>query len=526
MYYVVKIAPLALLQSLITILTESENTIKAINYNDLYKVNGYRSRDIEVLQSQDSNRVSASELCNKGGMELFLVRPEFDMRAIFAKFGVERVWVDLYYSKTYSLLLDMKNNYPTVLAKNSLRIDSDITIGPTLAADKDIALQLKDGEFKYVPVSKTETISVLCMKHLSFPYRESDIYDLTQLRDDLVKALYNKRLEVSAKIERMNSLDAFIPKLPSGTVLSYDNYMDKNTKLEERINNVKEELKKIEKALQKMEETQSYFRITLPYQTQVEKINDLLIEMLNLFDSPKSVFEYIYHSELPAFNKQGEIPLQIYAHTENRYVIKLGIADITSKDYIVNDLYDFIQFSEKNRVQLIDLILFVISSVGVLVAGLSGMCQMAEGVCKNREKKEAVTELMQKRRDRAAKTRKRLVHSIRSTKLPAKNVPIARTTPRVVPRIHAIQAEIHAPPVIETSFSQIRPTVTQKQVSTIQDVKEILQILHDTPPKREERTLPIYSPVKETAKSTKSKKPATTSKGKIPLWLEPSSESE
>jgi hypothetical protein len=117
MYYVVKIAPLALLQSLVTILTESEDTIKTINYNDLYKVNRYRSRDIEVLQSQDSNRVSASELCNKGGMELFLVRPEFDMRAIFAKFGVERVWVDLYYSKTYSLLLDMKNNYPAVLAK-------------------------------------------------------------------------------------------------------------------------------------------------------------------------------------------------------------------------------------------------------------------------------------------------------------------------------------------------------------------------------------------------------------------------
>jgi hypothetical protein len=143
-----------------------------------------------------------------------------------------------------------------------LRIDSDVAIGPTLAADKDIALQLRDGEFKYVPVSKTETMSVL------FPYRESDIYDLTQLRDDLVKALYNKRSEVSAKIERMNSLDAFIPKLPSGTVLSYDNFMDKNTKLEERITNVKEELKKIEKALQKMEETQSYFRITLPYQTQ------------------------------------------------------------------------------------------------------------------------------------------------------------------------------------------------------------------------------------------------------------------
>jgi hypothetical protein len=86
--------------------------------------------------------------------------------------------------------------------------------------------------------------------------------------------------------------------------------------------------------------------------------------------------------------------------------------------------------------------------------------------------------------------------------------------------------EIHAPPVIETSFSQIRPTLAQKQVSSIQDVKEILQILHDAPPKREERTLPIYSPVKETIKSTKSKKLATTSKGKIPLWLEPSSESE
>jgi hypothetical protein len=54
MYNIVKLAPLTLLQSLSTILDDAENRIRAVSYTELYKVQGYRTQDTEIMQAQDS----------------------------------------------------------------------------------------------------------------------------------------------------------------------------------------------------------------------------------------------------------------------------------------------------------------------------------------------------------------------------------------------------------------------------------------------------------------------------------------
>jgi hypothetical protein len=83
MYYIIKLAPLVLLQSLVTILTNTETNLKRINFHDQYKVDGYRSKDYEVVKSLDSNRMGAAELCSKSGHELFLVRPNTILMRFF-----------------------------------------------------------------------------------------------------------------------------------------------------------------------------------------------------------------------------------------------------------------------------------------------------------------------------------------------------------------------------------------------------------------------------------------------------------
>jgi hypothetical protein len=107
-------------------------------------------------------------------------------------------------------------------------------------------------------------------------------------------------------------------------------------------------MSKIEMSLSQMETTLSFTRLTIPLQNQIERINDIVRELLNLFDSPKSIFEYIYQPGLPDFNKNGEIPIQVFQYTENRYLIRLGIADLTSSEYVVRDMYDYLQINENN----------------------------------------------------------------------------------------------------------------------------------------------------------------------------------
>jgi hypothetical protein len=86
MYYIIKLAPLTILQSLITILDDAETRFKAVSYAELYKVPGYRVQDTEIIQAQDSGKVEGAELCRKAGHDVFQPRPEFDLRAIFSKF--------------------------------------------------------------------------------------------------------------------------------------------------------------------------------------------------------------------------------------------------------------------------------------------------------------------------------------------------------------------------------------------------------------------------------------------------------
>jgi hypothetical protein len=389
-----------------------------------------------------------------------------------------------------------------------------------MSDDRKIALELKDGVFKYVPVQKSEVISTLCVHRLPYPYAESDIDILENVRTDIVRSISTKKLEVSSKLERINSLNAFIPPVPKGTEISLDNVIDKETPLKTKIDDIRSELSKIEMSLSHMGTTLSFVRLTIPLQNQIERINDIVRELLNLFDSPKSIFEYIYQPGLPEFNKNGEIPIQVFQYTENRYLIRLGIADLTSSEYVVRDMYDYLQINENNRIQVIDLLLFVISSIGVLIGSFSSVCQFSNGICRNREQKVAVNELVEKRRKKAIRNRNRVVSSLARPRAPNRPITVRRPIP--APRIHAVQAT-QATEVSETSFT--KPSSSRSLPSSpMQEVKEILQIIHSPRPEKEEkRGLPVFHPIVEKRK----KPPMTVERNmNVPLWLETTSESE
>jgi hypothetical protein len=103
-----------------------------------------------------------------------------------------------------------------------------------MSDDRKIALELKDGIFKYAPVQKSEVISTLCVRRLPYLFAEGDIEILEHVRTDIVRSISTKKLEVSSKLERINSLNAFIPPVPKGTEISLENVIDKETSLKIR----------------------------------------------------------------------------------------------------------------------------------------------------------------------------------------------------------------------------------------------------------------------------------------------------
>jgi hypothetical protein len=79
------------------------------------------------------------------------------------------------------------------------------------------------------------------------------------------------------------------------------------------------------------------------------------------------------------------------------------------------------------------------------------MCQFSNGICRNREQKVAVNELVEKRQKRALRNRSRVVSSLARPRAPNRPITVRRPIP--APRIHAIQAT-QATEVSETSFTK------------------------------------------------------------------------
>jgi hypothetical protein len=136
MYYSLKINPSTILTTLTTILTVLEDKLNEINYKNLYSVNGYRSGTLEyVVQAEKGTFADTVTVCTNQNLKLFNVKPGLDLATFFTRYDITQAWVDLYYSKDHTRLLDTQNNSPLFLAGASV-IAQDITISSTMAAAK------------------------------------------------------------------------------------------------------------------------------------------------------------------------------------------------------------------------------------------------------------------------------------------------------------------------------------------------------------------------------------------------------
>jgi hypothetical protein len=157
MYYSIKINPSTILTTLTTILTVQEDKLNEISYKNLYNVQGYRSGALEyIVQSEKSTFADAVTVCANQNLKLFTVKSELDLATFFTRYDTTQAWVDLYFSKDHTRLLDTQNNSPTFLSGSSV-ITQDLGISSTMAATKRISITKNaSSKFEYVASDASE----------------------------------------------------------------------------------------------------------------------------------------------------------------------------------------------------------------------------------------------------------------------------------------------------------------------------------------------------------------------------------
>jgi hypothetical protein len=131
------------------------------------------------------------------------------LATFFTRYDITQAWVDLYYSKEHTRLLDTQNNSPMFLSGASV-IAQDITISSTMAATKRISITKNaSSKFEYVASEASEKMTVICTHELNFPYTEQAIKDLDRFKSDVKSLITQRKNTISSYKEKIESQKSF-----------------------------------------------------------------------------------------------------------------------------------------------------------------------------------------------------------------------------------------------------------------------------------------------------------------------------
>jgi hypothetical protein len=162
----------------------------------------------------------ALEGCRSHEMSIFVPRQNSDLNTLFAQFSITKTWIDVYYDDRKERLNDMRSNELPSLLSDTTRITVDTAINSNLENTKKFALEKSGNSFKYVSVTKTEKLAVLCHRNLGYPYRNSDLIELNKIKGD-IKALIDQKIsEVKEQKLYFEAIKNYLPELRTSSDFS------------------------------------------------------------------------------------------------------------------------------------------------------------------------------------------------------------------------------------------------------------------------------------------------------------------
>jgi hypothetical protein len=406
-----------------------------------------------------------------------------------------------------------------------------MAISLTMAATKQISITKNaSSKFEYVASDSTEKMTVICTRELNFLYTEQAIKDLERFKSDVKGLITQRKNAISSYKEKIESQKSFLtpfPKVDKSYVLK--NSVDKQTKFEEKTTEIKTALTKIVDEMSSSVEIPSFFKITVPLEKELNRVEELTDEILNLFDSPLCLFEYLVQPSLQTFTRYGQIPIELYSYENDYLVIRVGNGDIFSDDLLISDAYDFLQISDTLRIQIVDLVLFILSGLGISAGAIATVITVCCRSKLNQKQKlflDTVIKRQNVKNDRRQKSGRSVAVNIFSLfsgtgtgsgsgtgAIPKRRAPIP--TQRAIS--HRIQ-------VGESKSNEIRPTAPPLPVlnrpTTVQEITELVSLIRTGEQcEKSKRQLPIQDVL---AKSKGNEKAKQKQKHALPLWMESS----
>jgi hypothetical protein len=204
-------------------------------------------------------------------------------------------------------------------------------------------------------------------------------------------------------------------------------------------------------------------------------------------------------------------------------VVRVGHSDIFSDNYLVTDAYDFLQMSDNVRIQMVNLILFVLSALGIsagTIATIFSICCRSK-LSKNKKLFLDTVVARQNARSRKQKTTSGTV-AINIPSLFASSGSGTGAIPKrraLIPGQRAISHKIH---VGETNVNEIRPTalplLALNKPTTIQEITELVSLIHSGEQNKPKQQLPVQNLLAKSKEKGKVK-PKPEPKRSILLWM-------
>ena len=366
-----------MLELICKILLNFKSEIGALNFEQIYKVEGHRVANENFFKA--SHQLSYAEavgFCRRERADLFYVRQNYDLAAIFQSLAVTSVWVDMTKSKVTGKWMDARGYAPVSKTLND-------TLGmkhlvETTEGTRNVILEHSEQTFNYklIDSDPVQTKETICKRNLSFPYRQADldilekmVTSMTDMTEQMHEKAYHAKDQARAKI-------ALLPKMKKGLKMAVEGTVNLQKIVEEKIGNSTTRLEEMVVAFSNMTDSNDVsIKIGRCFSRMLQVAN-LVDSVMQIVDNPfASVNETFY--PLVENELNSTLPSILFEVSPDMFLLKIGASKLQiaiESDYFY-------------KITLVDLILIGTGSSMLLVAFCT-LCLAVVSRRKEQKKKE------------------------------------------------------------------------------------------------------------------------------------------
>jgi hypothetical protein len=140
--------PFLIVNTIVDIYSEVEKEINDLDFKTIYEPIGFRQDQIELFAAPAVMSYSAAIAhCSQSRSSLYTVHPQDDIKAIFKKFAVKNVWLDIFVKGSSTTALGFDGFRLVEKTKDNVVINMSNLAVADISTTKIVFLKLDDETF-------------------------------------------------------------------------------------------------------------------------------------------------------------------------------------------------------------------------------------------------------------------------------------------------------------------------------------------------------------------------------------------